>query len=118
MARIAPEIVRQRLVIEGYFNRKVAKTDVEKYLKGVAKHLNLRTYGKAAVFSPSGIGKSINQGFDAFLPLIDSGISLYVWGNAKFFSAVIYTCKKFDNSAAIKYTKKFFRTNKVAVTSF
>jgi S-adenosylmethionine decarboxylase len=28
--------------------------------------------------APSGLGKADNEGYDAFLPLIDSGISLYV----------------------------------------
>ena len=66
-------------------------------------------YGKPIIFSPGGIGKEENQGYDAFVPLIDSGISIYVWSSARFLSAVIYTCKGFDEKTAMKVTKKFFK---------
>ncbi len=66
----------------------------------------------------SGEGKEINQGFDAFVPLIDSGIALYVWGNARFFSTVIYTCKRFDAKKAVRCVKGFFKAKKVAHQSF
>jgi len=55
------------------------------------------------------MGKEENQGFDAFVPLIDSGISAYVWSAHKFFSILIYTCKGFDEKSAIAYTKDFFK---------
>jgi S-adenosylmethionine decarboxylase len=54
-------------------------------------------------------GKAENQGFDAFLPLIDSGISLYIWSSARFFSAILYTCRRFDEAAAIDFTRRYFR---------
>jgi hypothetical protein len=38
---------------------------------------------KLIIFSPlTGMGKTENAGFDAFVPLIDSGISAYIWSNA------------------------------------
>jgi len=42
----------------------------------VAAHLGLRAYGRPAMFAPAGEERDKNQGFDAFLPLIDSGISV------------------------------------------
>jgi hypothetical protein len=76
---------------------------------GLAAHLGLRTYGEPIIFSPaSGMGREENAGFDAFVPLIDSGISLYVWSQARFFSTVLYTCKGFDEQAAIDFTRDFF----------
>jgi len=53
-------------------------------------------YSEPIIFSLEGIGKSDNGGFDAFVPLIGSGISLYVWSEKKFLSGIIYTCKDFD----------------------
>lgn len=110
MKNIAPEVFRQRLMIEGFYTIEVTKENLDTYLRGLAEQLNLRIYSDPIIFSPaSGMGKEENQGFDAFVPLIDSGISAYFWSSHKFFSIVIYTCKGFDEDKAIGYTKKFFK---------
>jgi len=85
MENIAPDITRKRLLIEGFFNIDVSKETIENYFTNITKELNLRMYGEPIIFSPGGDGKEENQGFDAFVPLIDSGISLYIWSNKKFF---------------------------------
>lgn len=105
---LAPHIERQRLLIEGLYSVDVDRELVESFLIGVAEHLELRTYGSPIIHAPGGLGKEENEGFDAFIPLIDSGISLYVWSNAKFFAAVLFTCKAFDTEQAINYTEDFF----------
>jgi S-adenosylmethionine decarboxylase len=105
---LAPDIVRQRLLIEGLYSREVDQPAVEAYLTDVAAHLGLRTYGRAIVHAPGEAGKPGNQGFDAFIPLIDSGISLYVWSEKRFFAAVLFTCKRFDVNAALRFTRDFF----------
>ncbi|MBI4983085.1 hypothetical protein HZC32_00370 [Candidatus Woesearchaeota archaeon] len=50
--------------------------------------------------------------------MIDSGISVYVWSNAKFLSLIIYTCKSFDENKALEVTKKFWKSDKVESQSF
>ena len=73
---------------------------------------------KLIIFSPStGMGKTENAGFDAFVPLIDSGISAYIWSNAKFFSIVVYTCKGFDEGSAVEFTRNFFSVSGELVSS-
>jgi S-adenosylmethionine decarboxylase len=118
MPRIAPEIVRQRLLVEGYFTAEVDEQRVEDFLHGLAAHLGLRTYGRPAVFAPGGEGRDENQGYDAFLPLIDSGISLYVWSGPRFVSVVLFTCKAFDEGEAIAFTKEFFGLSALEHSSF
>ncbi len=118
MKDLAPNITRQRLVIEGFFERKVDEKTIVSFFGGITKELGLRTYGKPTIHATGKKGKAINQGFDAFVPLIDSGIALYVWGNAGFFSTVIYTCKKFNVKKAVGFTKKFFNAKRVAHESF
>lgn len=120
MKNIAPEIFRQRLIVEGHYTIEVNKKVIEQYLLGIAAHLDLRTYGDPIIFSPaSGMGREENAGFDAFVPLIDSGISLYVWSQASFFSTVLYTCKGFDEQAAIDFTQDFFAvTDELVSASF
>lgn len=118
MKDLAPNIKRQRLLVEGFYTIFVDKKKIEEFFMALARHLNLRVYGKPIIFSPGGEGKEENQGYDAFIPLIDSGISLYVWSNAKFFSTIIYTCKEFDEKKAIDFTKEFFKSNRVEFESF
>ena len=108
MKDLAPHITRQRLLVEGLYTIEVDRGAVDRYLHGVAAHLGLRTYGAATIFSPGGEGKAENQGFDAFLPLIDSGISLYIWSSARFLSAILYTCRRFDEAAATEFTQRYF----------
>jgi hypothetical protein len=106
--KIAPNITRQRFLIEGFFDKNINAEIVRHYLFDVAKHLNLRTYGEPTIHSPEGLGKNENQGFDAFIPLIDSGISLYIWTNEGFLSIVFYTCKAFQEDKALTFTQNYF----------
>lgn len=108
MRNLAPDITRIRLLIEGFYTIDVDEERVREYLQGVARHLDLTVYGEPTIHSPQGTGSAENQGFDAFIPLIDSGISLYVWSEQVFFSALLYTCRSFDESAACAYTQQFF----------
>ncbi|UCE19861.1 MAG: hypothetical protein JSV84_05840 [Gemmatimonadota bacterium] len=120
MKNIAPNIFRQRLLIEGFYSIEMTKEVIEHYLRGVAKHLDLNTYGEPVIYSPvSGMGRGENAGFDAFVPLVDSGISAYVWTGEAFFSIVLYTCKGFDERAAVDFTSRFFTaTGEVVSFSF
>lgn len=106
---IAPEIFRQRLLIEGYYKRDITRESLSSFLESIAEHLGLRMYAEPVIYSPAtGMGKGENAGFDAFAPLIDSGISAYVWTQAKFISILLYTCKGFDEDLALAYSKSTF----------
>jgi len=108
LRNLAPQIFRQRLLLEGLYTIDVTHAALERYLTGLAAHLELKAYGTPTIYSPAGLGSAQNQGFDAFLPLIDSGIAAYVWSSARFFSIVLYTCKGFDAAAASAFTREFF----------
>jgi S-adenosylmethionine decarboxylase len=86
---------------------------VREYLYGIAEHLDLTVYGEPTIHSPAGTGSAENQGYDAFIPLIDSGISLYVWSQQSFFSSLLYTCKAFDIEAACTFTRAFFNAPEI-----
>jgi len=68
---------------------------IRRFLRDLPADLDLRAYGNATVHAPSGVGRDSNSGYDAFVPLIDSGISLYVWTSSRFLALVIFTCKAF-----------------------
>jgi len=118
MKDLAPDLKRQRLLIEGFFNNDVDRERVDSYFKFLCKEMDFKPYGDPIIFSPEGLGKEDNQGFDAFLPLIDSGVSVYIWSSRKFFSIIIYTCKNFDNEKATKVTKKFWQADETAQMNF
>ncbi|SMO43831.1 hypothetical protein [Solitalea koreensis] len=106
---IAPDIFRKRFLIEGYFTIEVNEQTPINYFKYLTDSLELKTYGDPIVHTTDGLGKKENQGYDAFIPLIDSGIYLAIWSNKKFFSLIIYTCKEFDEAKALVFTKEFFK---------
>ena len=118
MKDLAPGVFRQRLLVEAKYSIDVTGQDVEGYLEGLPKALNLRIYSDPVVYSPGGEGKDVNQGYDGFVALIDSGISIYVWESAKFLSAVIYTCKGFDSAVALEFTRNFFQTTEMVHREF
>ena len=118
MKDIAPQIIRKRLLIEAIYGISVDVQTVKDYLLKLPAHLNLRVYGEPIIHATSGTGKEVNQGYDAFIPLIDSGIALYIWTNEKFVSGVIYTCKDFSIEEALAFTKDFFQTSELESKEF
>lgn len=107
MRNLAPDIFRQRFLVEGYYAGEMTKERLTAFLNDLAAHLSLRTYADPIVFTPAtGMGREDNEGFDAFVPLIDSGISAYVWSRSRFFSVLLYTCKGFDEVAAERFVRE------------
>jgi S-adenosylmethionine decarboxylase len=113
--KIAPDIFRQRLLIEGYYTGDVGRSAVATFLTDLAAELGLRAYAEPVIYSPEGQGSAENQGFDAFLPLIDSGIAAYFWSRRRFFSIVLYTCKPFDEDRAVRFTRQFLSVDEEPV---
>ena len=118
MKNIAPDIFRKRLLIEGYYNIVVTEETIKKFFDYVTDNLSLRKYGAPVIHTTTDVGKEINQGYDAFIPLIDSGIYMGVWVNKRFLSMVIYTCKDFNGDEALRRTKLFFQINQAEHKSF
>jgi len=118
MKDLAPNISRHRLLIEGFYSMNVNKSVIEQFFYEITNCLKLRMYGIPIIFSPDGEGKEGNQGFDAFVPLIDSGISLYVWTDSNFLSIIIYTCKSFNIDKAIEKTIRYFKIYKIEHKAF
>ena len=111
MPDIAPEVFRQRLLVEGRFGCELDADAVGGFLVGLADALGLRTYDDPIVHSPDsliaeGKGQAGNAGYDAFVPLVGSGIAAYFWTAPKFFSIVIYTCTAFDEDRAVAFIRE------------
>jgi S-adenosylmethionine decarboxylase len=106
MNDIAPDIFRQRLLVEAYYRADIDRILTEKYLIEVADSLGLQAYAEPIVHVTGDVGE--NQGFDGFIPLIDSGIAVYVWTAKKFMSTVLYTCKEFEVVRAVEFVRTYF----------
>ena len=115
---IAPDIFRKRLLIEGYFESEVTAETLKTYFSHITIELGLRTYSEPIIHQTSGEGKDVNQGFDGFVPLIDSGIYIAVWVNPKFLSNIIYTCGEFDEGKAVGIVKRFFQLSEYQAAIF
>jgi S-adenosylmethionine/arginine decarboxylase-like enzyme len=118
LTNIAPEIFRKRLLIEGFFGVEVTAETVREFFADITSALGLRTYGEPIIHTTSGAGKELNQGFDGFVPLIDSGIYIAVWVNPKFLSTIIYTCGEFDEDKAVDRVKQFFQMEQIESAIF
>lgn len=109
MTRLAPNIKRQRLLVEGFYNIEIDEDAIHDFFRKFTEHMDFRTYGDAIIFQPdSGMGRDENAGYDAFIPLIDSGIAAYFWTRETFLSIVVYTCKDFDEGRAHDFMQEYF----------
>ncbi|GAB5450445.1 MAG: hypothetical protein Hals2KO_07730 [Halioglobus sp.] len=108
MEDLAPHIYRQRLLIEGIYQREVDVDTILAYFDTLATGLGVTAAGKPVVNDSTGKGKVENQGIEAFLPLIESGVALYTWESSRFLSLIIYTCRAFDKDQAVDITREFF----------
>ena len=118
LTKIAPHIYRKRLLIEGFFTTECTEKELTDFFPTLTSGLSLKTYGAPIVHSTSGVGKDENQGYDAFVPLIDSGIYISVWLKYRFLSMVLYTCKDFDDAMAVEITKDFFAMSEMESAAF
>jgi len=107
LTTIAPQVFRKRLLVEGFFTTDVTETTLRQYFAHLTGQLGLRTYGEPVIHATSGQGKAANEGFDGFVPLIDSGIYTAVWLKPRFFSTILYTCAEFDEDRAVQIVCEF-----------
>jgi hypothetical protein len=75
MKDLAPNIYRQRLLIEGLYDIDVQIDTVHEFFTALLKGLGANAAGEAIVNSSLGQGKLENQGIEAFIPLIESGVA-------------------------------------------
>lgn len=108
MIDLAPEIYRQRLVIEGYPAAVIDDEQIKSYLSQLSKKIDMIDLIEPVTH------KSDIYGWAGWIHWETSGAHFYAWEQPKlFFSVDIYTCKKFDVMAAVEFTEQFFEASKV-----
>lgn len=117
--KLCPNILRQRLLIEAIYSIEVNEEVINNYLSKLCNELGLTpASNKPYINCTLGIGKIENQGYEAFLPLIESGISIYTWEKDKFVAILIFTCKEFDSTIAIQSSNSFFCFKEFSTKAF
>jgi hypothetical protein len=113
MLDLAPEIYRQRLVIEGTPAAPIAAADIVEYLRGLSVRCGMITLIEPVTH------RSERFGWAGWIHWETSGAHFYAWETPKlFFSVDIYTCKAFDPIAAVDYTRDFFRSSVTVAKEF
>lgn len=113
MKNLEPKIYRQRLIIEGHYAiSRVDGETVRKYLLALSKKLEMRIISGPYSWPPD---KWDNpevplHELNGFVAWTESGCHMYAWRFCKFFTADIYSCKKFDVEKVIDFTRKFFQS--------
>ena len=113
MPDLAPEIVRQRLVVEGYPAGPVDDAAIREYLRGLADVCGMTTLIEPVTH------RSDRYGWAGWTHWETSGAHFYAWETPRlFFSVDIYTCKPFEVDAVVAFTSTFFETTALVAKVF
>ena len=110
---LAPEIVRQRLVIEGVPARPVDDEQIRRYLSALSREVDM-----VQLIEPV-THRSDLYGWAGWIHWETSGAHFYAWEQPRlFFSVDLYTCKAFDVGTAVAFTRRFFAAQPLVAKSF
>lgn len=113
MIDLAPEIYRQRLVIEGYPKRAITNKDIEEYLSLLSSKIDMRQLNEPVTHL------SETYGWAGWIHWESSGAHFYAWDTPRLFYCVdINTCKKFDPDTAVAFTKEYFESETIEYKEF
>jgi len=113
MRDFAPEIYRQRLVIEGIFTSRITTSKLREYLARLSERLGMTIIYGPVVKNLAGKVNPIHKGLEAVMIWAESGVSVYTWKKQKFFTVDIYSCKQFDAEKAVGFTGDFFEASAI-----
>ena len=113
MRDLAPEIHRQRLVVEGLVSAPILEEDIKVYLK------ELGCLTDMSVLTEPVTHRSPRYGWAAWVHWESSGAHFYAWDvPLMFFSLDMYTCKAFDPDAVMGFTREYFQASDVQSHGF
>jgi hypothetical protein len=110
---LAPQILRQRLVIEGFPREAISAAAIRDYLSRLSDFIGMRT-----VLEPV-THRSDLYGWAGWIHWETSGAHFYAWERPLlFFSVDVYTCKAFEVDAALDFTRDYFDAVRLSHKSF
>src|SRR3989344_2258580 len=103
---LAPNLIRQRLIIEGTTNEIVKPEQIKEYL------LKLADVSKMEVLKEPVTSFAHELGWSGWIHWRTSGAHFYSYpsmnGNPALFTIDTYTCKAFSIKEVVEFTRKFF----------
>ena len=110
---LAPSILRQRLVVEGYPSFVITDEHIKEYLSKLSVVTDMITLIEPVTHV------SDLYGWAGWIHWETSGAHFYSWERPiSFFSVDIYTCKAFDPQTVIDFTKAYFKTTEIVAKEF
>jgi len=110
---LAPMILRQRLVIEGYPQKPITDSEIKDYLTKLSDVCEMTTLIEPVTHC------SDTYGWAGWIHWESSGAHFYAWDQPLlFFSVDIYTCKAFDPEKAMTFTREYFNASEVTGKEF
>lgn len=108
MKDLAPAILRQRLVIEGYPTKAISDSDIRAYLAELSAKIDMKQLIEPVTH------RSDQYGWAGWIHWETSGAHFYAWEQPiLFFSVDVYTCKSFDPQVAVDFTRDFFNASDI-----
>ncbi len=103
MKNLAPDLVRQRVIIEGTTKEIVQPEQIKEYLDALAEVTGMEKLSGPYAYSAH------DMGFGGWIHWKSSGAAFYSYPtDLPLFTVDCYTCKPFSVSEAGEFTKKFF----------
>ena len=113
MHDLAPEIHRQRLVVEGLCREPIDAPSITGYLSRLSKTIDM-----VALMEPA-THQSPLYGWAGWIHWETSGAHFYAWDQPRlFFSVDIYACKPFSVQAVLDLTRKHFGSDELEFKEF
>lgn len=100
---LAPNLVRQRVIIEGTTEKIVEPEEIKAYLLAIADVTKMEVLSGPFAYSAH------EMGYGGWIHWKSSGSHFYSYPtNPPLFTVDCYTCKPFDPVALVEFTKKYF----------
>lgn len=110
---LAPEIYRQRLVIEGIPATSIDDFAIAQYLRGLSDVCGMVTLTDPVTH------RSDRFGWAGWIHWETSGAHFYAWDEPRlFFSVDVYTCRAFDPVTVVAYTERYFDAEQIVAKEF
>lgn len=109
MEDLAPDVYRQRMVIEALREEPFTAEEISAYLVKLGTILDMLPLAQPFTHL------SEKYGWSAWMHWETSGVHFYSWDKRDpvFFSVDIYTCKKFDSQIALSFTKDSLKATQI-----
>ena len=113
MIDLAPDIYRQRLVVEGLCPEPIDAPAISAYLTRLSETIDM-----VQLIEPV-MHQSPLYGWAGWIHWETSGAHFYAWDTPRrFFSVDVYACKAFAASAVVDLTREWFDATEVVCREF